>query len=101
MIPTMLSCLLATSLAPHPAPPTEFEPNWESLETHPTPAWFEDGKFGIFIHWGVYALPAGVWEGRQIEKLGEQIQRHADISMVDYEAIARQFNPVDFDADAY
>ena len=58
MIPTMLSCLLATSLAAHPAPPTEFEPNWESLETHPTPAWFEDGKFGIFIHWGVYSVPS-------------------------------------------
>ena len=58
MIPTMLSGLLATSLAAHPAPPTEFEPNWESLETHPTPAWFEDGKFGIFIHWGVYSVPS-------------------------------------------
>ena len=58
MIPTVLAGLLATSLATQPAPPTEFEPNWESLETHPTPAWFEDGKFGIFIHWGVYSVPS-------------------------------------------
>ena len=39
-------------------PPVDFQPDWESLETHPTPAWFEDGKFGIFIHWGVYSVPS-------------------------------------------
>ena len=57
-------------------------------------------KFGLFIHWGVYSIPAGVWKGKQIEKLGEQIMRHADISIPDYEAIAKQFNPVNFNADA-
>jgi alpha-L-fucosidase len=56
-------------------------------------------RFGLFIHWGVYSIPAGIWDGKQIEKLGEQIQRHADISMQDYENIARQFNPINFDAD--
>ena len=56
-------------------------------------------KFGMFIHWGVYSIPAGVWEGKQIEKLGEQIMRHADISVSAYEDIARQFNPVNFDAE--
>ncbi len=35
-----------------------YEPTWESLSTHPTPQWFRDAKFGIFIHWGVYAVPA-------------------------------------------
>ncbi|MEH6550574.1 MAG: alpha-L-fucosidase [Pseudomonadales bacterium] len=60
---------------------------------------WQDMRFGLFIHWGVYSLPAGVWQGQQIEKLGEQIQRHADISMADYEKLARQFNPVNFDAD--
>ena len=35
-----------------------YEPTWESLSTHPTPQWFSDAKFGIFIHWGVYAVPA-------------------------------------------
>ena len=55
-------------------------------------------KFGLFIHWGVYSIPAGVWKGEQVEKLGEQIMRHADISIPDYEAIAKQFNPINFDA---
>jgi len=35
-----------------------YKPTFESLETHPTPAWFTDAKFGIFIHWGVYSVPA-------------------------------------------
>lgn len=35
-----------------------FETTWESLDTRPVPTWFEDAKFGIFIHWGVYSVPA-------------------------------------------
>jgi len=49
-------------MAPDPATERasvdEFEPTWESLETHATPQWFSDAKFGIFIHWGVYSVPA-------------------------------------------
>jgi alpha-L-fucosidase len=36
---------------------THFEPKWESLDKRPTPEWFLDAKFGIFIHWGVYSVP--------------------------------------------
>lgn len=39
-------------------PQKNYEPTWESLASHPTPEWFKDAKFGIFIHWGVYAVPA-------------------------------------------
>ncbi len=35
-----------------------YEPNWESLDKRPNPAWFDEAKFGIFIHWGVYSVPA-------------------------------------------
>lgn len=35
-----------------------YQPTWESLDTRPNPQWFEDAKFGIFIHWGVYSVPA-------------------------------------------
>src|ERR1700676_3304702 len=31
---------------------------WDSIDTRPTPAWYTDAKFGIFIHWGVYSVPA-------------------------------------------
>jgi alpha-L-fucosidase len=34
------------------------EPKWESIDRRPTPSWFEDAKLGIFIHWGVYAVPS-------------------------------------------
>ena len=35
-----------------------FEPTWESLRDYSVPKWFKDAKFGIFIHWGAYAVPA-------------------------------------------
>ncbi len=35
-----------------------YEPTWESLDSRPIPSWFQNAKFGIFIHWGVYSVPA-------------------------------------------
>jgi alpha-L-fucosidase len=35
-----------------------YEANWESLKGYSVPGWFKDAKLGIFIHWGVYAVPA-------------------------------------------
>lgn len=35
-----------------------YAPNWESIDTRPVPAWFADAKFGIFIHWGLFSVPA-------------------------------------------
>src|SRR5260370_33898832 len=35
-----------------------YQPAWESIDRRPTPGWFTDAKFGIFIHWGVYSVPA-------------------------------------------
>ncbi len=39
-------------------PPIVYEANWESLKQHKTPEWFLDAKFGIYFHWGPYAVPA-------------------------------------------
>ena len=36
----------------------EYEAKWESLDSRPVPQWWQDAKFGIFIHWGPYAVPA-------------------------------------------
>ena len=36
----------------------QYEPNWQSLNTRGIPSWFKKAKFGIFIHWGVYAVPS-------------------------------------------
>jgi len=37
---------------------SHFEPNWESIQTHKLPQWYDDTKLGIFIHWGLYSVPA-------------------------------------------
>ena len=39
-------------------PPEKYKPDWMSLRRHPVPKWFQDAKFGIFIHWGLYSVPA-------------------------------------------
>ena len=45
----------------------QFTPDWESLDARPTPTWFTDAKFGIFIHWGVYSVPAWAPSGQYAE----------------------------------
>ena len=52
----LICALIFTGCKEQPA--KTYEPTWESLSSHPTPQWFMDAKFGIFIHWGVYAVPA-------------------------------------------
>ena len=52
------SLLLPALLSFLAAPAQQFEPNWASLNTRKIPAWFQQDKFGIFIHWGVYAVPS-------------------------------------------
>ena len=37
---------------------TNYQPTWQSIDSRPIPEWFEDAKFGIFIHWGVFSVPA-------------------------------------------
>ena len=64
-------------------------------------AWFRDAKYGLFIHWGLYAIPAGEWNGKAIPGLGEWIMNRAKISVAEYETLAAKFNPVKFDADAW
>jgi alpha-L-fucosidase len=60
--------------------------------------WWRDARFGMFIHWGLYAVPAGTWEGKQIGGIGEWIMDRANIPVEKYEKLATQFNPVKFDA---
>ena len=35
-----------------------YDPTWESLDTRPIPSWYDEAKFGIFIHWGLYSVPS-------------------------------------------
>lgn len=45
----------------------KYENNWESLNSRPVPQWFSDAKFGIFIHWGLYSVPAFAPKGQYAE----------------------------------
>jgi alpha-L-fucosidase len=63
--------------------------------------WFREAKFGLFIHWGLYSIPAGEWEGRPIPGIGEWIMNRAKIPVSRYEQLAGQFNPVEFNAEAW
>jgi alpha-L-fucosidase len=63
--------------------------------------WWREARFGMFIHWGLYAVPGGEWKGQQIGGLGEWILKSGGIPIADYKAIASRFNPVRFNADAW
>ena len=63
--------------------------------------WWRDARFGMFVHWGLYAVPAGQWEGKKIPGIGEWIMERADIPVAEYEPLAQQFNPARFNADEF
>ncbi|MEO1448191.1 MAG: alpha-L-fucosidase [Bacteroidota bacterium] len=99
-------------------PEFRFEPNWESLRKYEIPAWFADAKFGIFIHWGAYSVPAygSEWYPRRMYEKGEvrnakgevkhnndAIYRHhadkyGDPSKFGYKDFIPQFKGENFDA---
>ena len=80
-------------------------------------AWFREAKFGMFIHWGLYSVLGGEWQGKQMPipsgraegGLGEYladnnvelIMENFRIPLADYREVARRFNPVRFDAQAW
>jgi alpha-L-fucosidase len=60
--------------------------------------WWDDAKFGMFIHWGLYAIPAGEYQGQKTDRIGEWIMNDLQIPVAEYRQFAQQFNPVKFDA---
>ncbi|MCD6339894.1 MAG: alpha-L-fucosidase [Verrucomicrobia bacterium] len=63
--------------------------------------WWREARFGMFIHWGLYAVPAGVWKGKEIGGIGEWIMNSANIPRKEYEQLAKQFNPVKYNPDEW
>jgi len=64
-------------------------------------AWFREARFGMFIHWGLYAVPGGTWKGKDVPGAAEWLMYSAQIPVADYEPLKTQFNPVKFDADQW
>ncbi|MFC1574455.1 alpha-L-fucosidase [Gemmatimonadota bacterium] len=63
--------------------------------------WWRDARFGMFIHWGAYSVPAGVYQGEPVRGVGEWIMNSAQIPIPEYESFVAQFNPVRFDAEEW
>lgn len=62
--------------------------------------WYQEAKFAMFIHWGLYSKQGGIWEGEHHYGISEWLMKRGEIPVEDYETIADGFNPVNFDADA-
>lgn len=61
--------------------------------------WFREARFGLFIHWGVYAVPAGFWQGKPVA--AEWIMHRGKIPVADYKAFAKQFTAAKYDPEAW
>jgi alpha-L-fucosidase len=76
-----------------------------SIQDTETPAqrdarmkWWREARFGMFIHWGLYSIPAGNWNGKPVPSVGEWIMNTASIPVADYQALSPKFNPTAFSA---
>ena len=63
--------------------------------------WFKEAKMGMFIHWGLYSLPAGEWKGKRTEYPSEWVMTYNRIPIKEYEKLAGIFNPIYFDAEEW
>ncbi len=74
---------------------------WDETEAEKAErlSWWREARFGMFIHWGVYAVPAGVWDGE--EKYAEWIRHRAHIPLSVYEHIPADFNPTKYNPDRW
>ncbi|KAA3658412.1 MAG: glycosyl hydrolase [Calditrichaeota bacterium] len=63
--------------------------------------WWTEARFGMFIHWGIYSVPAGTYKGNVQRNSAEWIMNRGKIPIVEYEKYAEQFNPTHFNADEF
>lgn len=90
--------VLILSCAPKTEEPVKDE---ATLKQDKKMEWWRDARFGMFIHWGLYAEPAGVWNGKEIPGISEWIMARAEIPVKEYEKLAENFNPQKYDAGAW
>ncbi len=72
------------------------DPRAEKAATEKAMQRFDEMKFGLFIHWGLYTIPAGEWKGKYVRGIGEWIMFREKIPAAEYAQLATQFNPVKF-----
>jgi alpha-L-fucosidase len=96
-----VGALLAGNFTIHAAESPDPYANETTEQRDARMKWFREARFGMFIHWGVYAVPAGTYNGKQIGGIGEWIMNRGKIPMVEYQAYAKDFNPVKYNADEW
>ncbi|HET6558990.1 MAG TPA: alpha-L-fucosidase [Prolixibacteraceae bacterium] len=86
--------------------PTTHYDQWAKMNQskQETIEWFKDATYGMFIHWGLYSIPGGIWKGVKIHDLrsphvAEWIMHAAKVPRDEYSQLASQFNPTKFNAD--
>ena len=95
----MLAALAATNLNAQTSP--DPYANETVAQRDARMEWFRAARFGMFIHWGVYSVPAGTYDGKKISGIGEWIMNRGKIPMTNYQAFAKEYNPTKYDADAW
>lgn len=63
--------------------------------------WFKNAGFGMMIHWGLYSVLGGEWQGKRMDYIGEWIMSKYEIPNKEYEKLANVFNPIYFDAEEW
>lgn len=73
-----------------------------AAHTDPRVRWFAEDRFGMFIHWGLYSSPAGIWQGRKMKHpYAEWLQGSEPVTRAEYQRLAAVFNPTGFDAERW
>ncbi len=110
-IALLATVALAAPVTAEPVETGPYEPTVESLESHPLPQWYDDAKFGIFVHWGAYSVPAwgprgsyAEWYWSYLNNPGSPtFEHHRDTygEDVPYDRFLDDWKAENFDADAW
>jgi alpha-L-fucosidase len=92
--------LSATLLSAQPAPQGS-HPGETKEQRDARMKWWREARFGMFIHWGVYSVPAGTYDGKRIPNIGEWIMNHGKIPVERYAQYTKDFDPTKFNADEW
>jgi alpha-L-fucosidase len=100
---TILAVCIASLLSGCSTKQDKIEKEWEKMHQSKSESIkkFNDAKFGMFIHFGVYSRLGGFWKGEKVNGIGECIMRYAEIPRNEYREAGKQFNPVKFNADEW
>lgn len=98
---TMFALLFLTAASLVTLPPIAYADEETPAQRDARMQWWRDARFGMFIHWGVYSVPAGVYKGKRNPGPGEWTMLLLKIPVEEYQNFAKAFNPVKYDPDAW